>query len=55
MYEFLLKFYWSLFNQQYSTIGSDNGLVSTGRQAIIWTDDGVLTDTYMGVTRPQWV
>ena len=27
-------------NQQYSNIGSDDGLVPTRRQAIIWTNDG---------------
>ena len=28
-------------------IGSDNGLAPTRRQAIIWTNDGKLTDAYM--------
>ena len=27
-------------NQQYSSIGSDNGLALSRRQAIIWTKDG---------------
>ena len=27
-------------NEQYSSIGSDNGLVPSMRQAIIWTNDG---------------
>ena len=27
-------------NQQYSSIGSDNGLAPSRRQAIIWTEDG---------------
>ena len=27
-------------NQQYSSIGSDNGLAQTKRQAIIWTNGG---------------
>ena len=27
-------------NEQYSIIGSDNGLVQTMRQAIIWANDG---------------
>ena len=27
-------------NEQYSSIGSDNGLAPTRRQAIIWTNDG---------------
>ena len=27
-------------NQQYSIIGSDNGLAPTRRQAIIWANDG---------------
>ena len=29
-------------NQQYSSIGSDNGLVPTRWQAIIWTNDGLV-------------
>ena len=31
---------WS--NQQYVIIGADNGVVSNGRQAIIWTNDGLV-------------
>ena len=31
----------------YSSIGSDNGLSPTRRQAIIWTNDGYFTDKYM--------
>ena len=34
-------------NQQYSSIGSDNGLVPPRRQAIIWTKDGEIIDAYM--------
>ena len=34
-------------NEQYSSIGSDNGLAPTKRQAIIWTNDGYFTDAYM--------
>ena len=34
-------------NLPYSSIGSDNVLVPTRRQAIIWTNDGWLTDAYM--------
>ena len=34
MFEFRLKFHWSLFS-----IGSDNGLAPNRRQAIIWTND----------------
>ena len=34
-------------NQQYSSIGSDNGLALNRRQAIIWTNDGYFTDAYM--------
>ena len=30
-----------------SSIGSDNGLAPTRRQAIIWTNDGKVTDAYM--------
>ena len=33
--------------QQYSSIGSDNGLALTMRQAIVWINDGLFTDTYM--------
>ena len=43
MYEFRLKFHRicsSMSNKQYPTIGSDNGLAPTRRQAIIWTNDG---------------
>ena len=29
-------------NQQYSSIGSDNGLAPSRRQAIIWTNDGLV-------------
>ena len=38
MYEFRLRFHWNLFsgsNQQYPSIGSDNGLALTRWQAII--------------------
>ena len=35
------------FNQYYSSIDSDNGLVLARQQAIIWTNDGI--------TPPQWV
>ena len=50
MFELRLKFLWSLFlraNEQYSSTGSDNGLAPTRRQAIIWTNDGLITDAYM--------
>ena len=47
MYEFRLKFHWSLFNEQYSSINSDNGLEPSRRQAIIWSNDGKFTDAYM--------
>ena len=43
MHELRLKFDWSLFlgsNQQYYSIGSDNGLAPSRRQAIIWTNVG---------------
>ena len=29
-------------NQQYSIIGSDNGLVQVRQQAITWTNDGLV-------------
>ena len=47
MCKFQLRFHWILSNQQYSITGSDNGLAPTRRQAIIWTNDGKLTDAYM--------
>ena len=40
MYEFWLNFHWSVFLRvqlSYSSIGSDNGLALSRRQAIIWT------------------
>ena len=45
--EYWLTFHCSLFlgsNLQYSSIGSDNGLVSTRQQAIIWTNGVLFTD-----------
>ena len=45
MFEFMLKFHLSLFlnvQQQYSSIGPDDGLTPTRRQAIIWTNDGLV-------------
>ena len=35
-------------NEQYPSIGSDNVLASSKRQAIIWTSYGYITDAYMG-------
>ena len=32
---------------QYSIVGSDNGLAPARRQAIIWTNSGLVTDPYM--------
>ena len=46
----IFEFHGRLFqgsNQQYSSIGSDNGLVPTRRQAIIWTNYGFFTDVHM--------
>ena len=43
MYEFRLGFHWGLFlrsNQQYSSIGLYNGLVSSRLKATFWTNDG---------------
>ena len=34
-------------NQQYSSIGSDNAVAPTWRQAVIWTNDDYSTDAYM--------
>ena len=45
MLEFRLNFHWSLFLRvqlKYSTIGSDNGLAPSRRQAIIWTNGGIV-------------
>ena len=50
MYEFCVRFHWSLFLRFeliYSSIGSDYGLAPTRWQAIIWTNDGKKTDAYM--------
>ena len=47
MSEFRLKFHWSLFNWQYSSIVSDNGLAPTRRQSIICSNDGKFTGAYM--------
>ena len=41
IYEFRLKLHWSLLIRvqwKYASIGSDNGLAPTRRQAIIWTN-----------------
>ena len=35
------------FNKQYSSIGSDNGLAPTRRQAVIWTNDGSTLYAYI--------
>ena len=35
------------FNEQYSSIGSDNGLAPARRQTIILTNAGLFTDVYM--------
>ena len=43
MFEFRLKFHWSLFLRVQLTIF----IVPSRRQAIIWTNDGKLTDAYM--------
>ena len=43
MYDYRLIFHWNLFLRselRISNIGSDNGLVPTSREAIIWTNDG---------------
>ena len=45
MYEFRLRYHWSLFPRvqlTISRIGSDNGLAPARRQAIIWTNGGLL-------------
>ena len=51
MHEFRFKFHWSLFlivQLKYFIIGLDNGLAPPRRQAIVWTNDGYISDTYMG-------
>ena len=40
-------------NWQYGSIGSDNGLAPNRRQAIIWTNVGMLYG-HISVARPQW-
>ena len=50
MYELRLKFQWNLFlgfQLTLSTIGLDNGLTTTRRQSIIWTNEGWFTVSYM--------
>ena len=42
-----MKFVPKVQNYQYFSIGSDNGLVPTRQQAIIWTNDGKIIDAYM--------
>ena len=53
MFEFQLKnlivICFKRSNQQYSSIGSDNGLVPTRRQAIIWTNDGLITNAHVSL------
>ena len=34
-------------NKQFSSVGSENALAPIRRQAIIWTNDGYITDAYM--------
>ena len=51
MYSFWLKKISEVYpqgsNLHFSSIGSDNDLVPSGRQAIIWTNDDYFTDAYM--------
>ena len=57
MYEFHLKYHWNLFLRFELTIfiiGSDNGLVPTRKEAIIWTNVLSLV-THICVTQPQWL
>ena len=51
---YLIEICSSWFNWQCVVIGSDNGLAPNRRQAIIWTNDG-LVYWRIGVARPQWV
>ena len=52
--EFRLKFHWSLSNQQYSSIGSDNGLAPIRRKPLSEAMLVILL-THKCVNRPQWV
>ena len=57
MYEFRLRFHWSLFLRVQLIIFqrcSDNGLTPTSRQAIIWPMVVSLM-MHICVTQPQWV
>ena len=45
--KYFTEIYSQMSNLQYSNIGSDNGLVPTRQQAIIWTNDDYFTDAYM--------
>ena len=50
MFQFRVKFHLSLFLRvqlQYSSFASYNGLAPTRQQAIIWANDGLITDAYM--------
>ena len=52
-YEFWLIFHWRLFLRvelTISNIGSDNGLLPSRHQAIIWTNDGYFTNIYMSLS-----
>ena len=61
IYEFCLRFHWNLFPRfewtifHPSIVGSDYGLASTRRQAIIWKKMMVSLQMDICVTRPQWV
>ena len=60
IYEFRLKFHWSLFLGVQLTIfqhwfrTSDNGSALTRQQIIIWTND-VRLSMHICITQPQWV
>ena len=50
MDELRLRFHWSLFlsaQLTHTSIGSDNGLAPTRRQAIIWTSGGKFADAHI--------
>ena len=51
MYWFRFRFHLTLFRRvqlpNFQSIGSDNGLVPTRRQGIIWTNDDNFTYAYM--------
>ena len=50
-------FHWNLprSESKHSSIGLENGFISNRRQAIIWTNDGIVNCHIMCLTQLQWV